>query len=107
MVYGHVPYPSHIASKSHKIKCANHGKTDNFSEMPHHVASIGEQNSIISGTGSGKLPFISADDIAQVACLTLTDERPHNKEYILLGPELLSYDEVKFDYPFDPYSWIP
>ncbi|KAH8815562.1 ergot alkaloid A [Xylogone sp. PMI_703] len=67
---------------------------ENFSEMEHHVTSITEQNCIISSNGSGKLPLISADDIAEVACLSLTDERPHNTEYLLLGPELLSYDQV-------------
>ncbi|RFU24313.1 hypothetical protein B7463_g12021, partial [Scytalidium lignicola] len=67
---------------------------ENFSEMNHHVTSITEQNCIISGTGNGKLPFISADDIAEVACLTMTDQTLHNTEYLLFGPELLSYDQV-------------
>ncbi len=39
--------------------------------------------------------FISADDIADVAVCALTDEKSHNTDHIITGPELLSYDDVR------------
>ena len=46
--------------------------------------------------GDGKIPFVSATDIAAVAFRTLTDEKPHNTDYRVLGPDLLTYDEVYY-----------
>lgn len=37
---------------------------------------------------------MSADDIAAVAVRALTDRAPPNTEYLVLGPELLSYGDV-------------
>ncbi|KAG7447419.1 NAD(P)-binding protein [Guyanagaster necrorhizus] len=59
-----------------------------------HLPTIREQNTIMSASEDGKIGFISADDIADLAVSTLTDEKSHNKDYILTGPELLSYDDV-------------
>lgn len=42
------------------------------------------------------MPLISVENIAAVAFRTLTDPRPHNTEYLLLGPTKLTYDEVRF-----------
>jgi hypothetical protein len=47
-----------------------------------------------TASGDGKIPFVSARDIAAVAFRALTDEKPHNTSYGALGPELLTYDEV-------------
>ena len=55
---------------------------------------VGKENVVYSATGDGKLPFISADDIAAVAYHALTDEKSHNKEHLALGPKLLSYGDV-------------
>ena len=66
---------------------------ENFSEMQ-HVHTIRDQDLIITGTGSGKVPFVSAEDIAAVAFKALTDETSHNTEHLILGPDLFSYDEV-------------
>ncbi|CZR54317.1 related to nucleoside-diphosphate-sugar epimerase family protein [Phialocephala subalpina] len=66
---------------------------ENLSEVG-HLPTIRDQDMIISATGSGKLPFVSADDIAAVAFRALTDEVPHNTEHLILGPALWSYDEV-------------
>ncbi|EKG16873.1 hypothetical protein MPH_05854 [Macrophomina phaseolina MS6] len=49
---------------------------------------------LYTACGNGKIPFISAEDIAAVAFHTLTDEKPHNTSYRILGPELLTYDDV-------------
>jgi uncharacterized protein YbjT (DUF2867 family) len=43
-----------------------------------------------------KSPFVSADDVAAVAFRALTDEVAHNTDHLLLGPELLSYDDVSY-----------
>ncbi|KAK0189537.1 hypothetical protein F5146DRAFT_1122100 [Armillaria mellea] len=59
-----------------------------------HLSTIKEQNTILSASADGKIGFISADDIADLAVSTLTDEKSHNTDYILTGPELLSYDDV-------------
>jgi festuclavine dehydrogenase len=68
---------------------------ENFSEVG-HLITIREQDQIISATGEGKIPFVSADDIAAVAFRALTDIVSHNTEHLILGPALWSYDEVKF-----------
>ncbi len=65
---------------------------ENFSEAQ-HMHSIRE-GKIFTATGQGKVPFVSADDIALVAFRALVDEIPHNTDYLILGPDLLSYDEV-------------
>ena len=65
----------------------------NFSEQ-HHAQSIRNENAIYSATQDGKVAFISADDIAAVAAVALTDPTVPNGDYILTGPEALSYDEV-------------
>lgn len=58
------------------------------------TTSIKEEGKIYTATGDGKIPFVSATDIAAVAFRALTDEKPHNTSYYILGPELLTYDQV-------------
>lgn len=53
------------------------------------------KNKVYSAAGNGKIPFIAATDIARVAFHFLTTEKLPNADYILLGPELLTYDEVR------------
>lgn len=60
-----------------------------------HLRGIKEESAIYSATGEGKIPWVSADDIAAVAVRALTDPTPPNTEYMVLGPELLSYSEVR------------
>ncbi|KLJ05893.1 hypothetical protein EMPG_10675 [Blastomyces silverae] len=66
---------------------------ENFSEGQ-HLLSIKEESKIYSATGEGRIPFVSAEDIARVAFRALTDRRPHNTEHLILGAELLSYDDL-------------
>lgn len=70
-------------------------KTENFADQPVHVRGIKEESKIYSATGQGKIPWVSADDIAAVAVRALTDEEPWNTDHLVLGPELLSYTEVR------------
>jgi festuclavine dehydrogenase len=81
-----------LSGSSLLLKHAN-GGIENFSEEE-HMLSIRDEDRIITGTGEGKVPFVSADDIAAVAFHALTDEVPHNADHLILGPELWSYDEV-------------
>lgn len=59
-----------------------------------HLSTIRDEDRIVTATGKGKLPFVSADDIAAVAFRALTDKVSHNTDHLILGPELLSYDDV-------------
>ncbi|KAK0243616.1 hypothetical protein EDD85DRAFT_759254, partial [Armillaria nabsnona] len=56
--------------------------------------SIKENNTIISMSADGKVGFISADDIADLVVSTLTDKKSHNTDHIIMGPELLTYDDI-------------
>ncbi|KAL1970965.1 hypothetical protein VTN77DRAFT_2799 [Rasamsonia byssochlamydoides] len=66
---------------------------ENFSEG-HHQQTIKNENKIYSAAQDGKIPFVSADDIAAVAYRALVDEKSHDTDHVVLGPELLSYDDV-------------
>ncbi|KAH1785151.1 hypothetical protein KXX35_009792 [Aspergillus fumigatus] len=49
---------------------------------------------IYTACGQGKIPFISAMDIAAVAYRALTDPVSHNCDHWVLGPELLMYNNI-------------
>jgi festuclavine dehydrogenase len=71
--------------------------TDSFSENlleDPHLGWIKAESKIYSATGNGKIPFISAYDIAQVAFHVLAKWKPQKAEYFVLGQDLLSYSEV-------------
>jgi festuclavine dehydrogenase len=53
-----------------------------------------QKGEIYSATGTGKIPWISVKEIGAVGYRALTDEVSHNTDHVVLGPELLSYDEV-------------
>lgn len=65
----------------------------NFTEGQ-HATTISQQDLIISAAGEGKIGFVAAEDIAEVAYRALTDEDAHNTEHIITGPDSLSYDDV-------------
>ncbi len=65
----------------------------NFSEGP-HAATIREEGIIYSATGTGRVGFIDAEDIAATAAACLTAETPLNSDVVLTGPEALSYDDI-------------
>ena len=65
----------------------------NFSEGP-HLATICDEGAIYSATEDGRVPFISADDIAASAVAALTGPEPLNRDFILTGPEPISYDDA-------------
>ena len=69
------------------------GELENFCERQ-NLYTIKEQGKIYTACGDGKVPFVSAADIAAIAYHALVDAEPHNNDYRILGPELLTYDEV-------------
>ncbi|KAF3067427.1 Festuclavine dehydrogenase [Daldinia childiae] len=56
--------------------------------------TIGKLNKIFTAAQGGKIPFISAADIAEVAYHALTDEKSYNCDLRVLGPENLTYDQI-------------
>jgi uncharacterized protein YbjT (DUF2867 family) len=66
----------------------------NFTGTHAHAASIREDGTIWTATGSGRVGFVDAEDIAAVAVHALTDEHAPNTDLILTGPEALSYDDI-------------
>lgn len=65
----------------------------NFSEAL-HLGPIRDEGKFYSATNDAKIPLVSAEDIARVARRLLIDQKPHNTDYVVLGPQLLSYDDV-------------
>ncbi|GGH49522.1 ergot alkaloid biosynthesis protein [Frigidibacter albus] len=65
----------------------------NFSEGP-HGDTIRQAGAIYSATGDGRIGFIDAGDIAAAALAALTSATPLNADYVLTGPEALSYDDT-------------
>lgn len=68
--------------------------TESFIDEPARINSIRGKNTIYSAAGEGRVAWVSADDVAAVAVRALTNKQPPNTEYMLLGPELLSYYDV-------------
>jgi hypothetical protein len=70
--------------------------TENFSEdlLIGHYSTIMKENKFYTACEDSKIPFIGADDISAVSFRALTDEKSHNTGHYILGPELLTNDEV-------------
>ncbi|WP_437744201.1 NAD(P)H-binding protein [Sorangium sp. So ce1504] len=67
----------------------------NFIDPRHpHAAAIAGRGELTTATGGGRVGFVDADDIAEVAARALFDGAPHNTSHVITGPEALSYDDV-------------
>ncbi|MEU6314012.1 NmrA family NAD(P)-binding protein [Streptomyces sp. NPDC047014] len=66
----------------------------NFTGGHPHAESIRRDGELLTATGTGRVGFVDAEDIAAVAVRALTDVRAPNTDLVLTGPEALSYDEV-------------
>ncbi|MFJ2771045.1 NAD(P)H-binding protein [Streptomyces sp. NPDC087300] len=66
----------------------------NFTGAHAHALSIREEGAVWTATGSGRIGFVDADDIAEVAVRALTDERAPDTDLVLTGPEVLGYDDI-------------
>jgi len=67
---------------------------ENFATGPVSPDSIREHNEIGSVAKDGRVAFVSVDDIAKAASDALLDKKSWNTDRYIVGPELLSYDEV-------------
>lgn len=65
---------------------------DNF--LIQYGDRIKAKSDIISAAGDGLLGYVSTEDIADVAFGALVDEVIQKNEYIIVGPELVSYDKA-------------
>jgi ergot alkaloid biosynthesis protein len=65
----------------------------NFSEGQ-HLAVIRDEGVIYSATEDGRIPFIDAEDIAASAVAALTGPAALNRDFILTGPDPITYDAV-------------
>ncbi|MGV9625395.1 NmrA family NAD(P)-binding protein [Streptomyces sp. NPDC003487] len=66
----------------------------NFTGTHAHARSIRYEGVIRTATGSGRVGFVDAEDIAAVAVRALTDEQAPNTDLLLTGPEALGYDDI-------------
>ncbi|WP_170325075.1 ergot alkaloid biosynthesis protein [Ruegeria arenilitoris] len=65
----------------------------NLSEL-HHRDPIRDESAIYTATDDGRVGFIDAGDIAACATTLLVTPSIKNTDYILTGPEAISYDVV-------------
>lgn len=65
----------------------------NFSEGQ-HTATIATDQAIYSATGTSKVAFVDAADIAKSAFGVLTQDVAPNQDYVLTGPKAMSYDQI-------------
>lgn len=56
--------------------------------------AIRTRGELVSATGTGRVGFIDARDIAATAASVLTSDTALNRDPILTGPQALSYDDV-------------
>ncbi|KXJ91368.1 hypothetical protein Micbo1qcDRAFT_195479 [Microdochium bolleyi] len=66
----------------------------NYATEALHRRAIKEENKLYSATGPGRMPVVSAYDIAAVAAHALTTSAAPNRDYVILGPELLDYTQL-------------
>jgi hypothetical protein len=50
---------------------------------------------LIAAAGDGKIGFISDEDIAEIGVELITAAKMGGVERIIIGPELLSYEDVR------------
>ncbi|EFL12950.1 conserved hypothetical protein [Streptomyces sp. C] len=66
----------------------------NFTGGHLHALSIRTEGVIRTATGTGRVGFVDAEDIAAVAARALTGVRAPNTDLVLTGPETLGHDDV-------------
>ena len=66
----------------------------NFIGLHPHARSIHAEGILYTATGDGRVAFIDASDIAEVAARLLVDDAAPNQPLVLTGPEALSYDDI-------------
>ncbi len=81
------------------VRCLTFVRQSNYEIIPQGnfltVPSIKTNDELTSATGKGRIGLISEDDIADVAVDLLTASKLGGAEPTIVGPELLSYDDVQ------------
>ncbi|WP_224240088.1 NmrA family NAD(P)-binding protein [Hyalangium gracile] len=60
----------------------------------HHGASLQRDGLLMTSTGEGRVGFVDAQDIAEVAVRALADESSHDTAHVITGPQALRYDDI-------------
>jgi len=63
-------------------------------ERHHHGGSLKRDGLLVTATGEGRVGFVDAHDIAEVAARAIADEQPHDTAHVITGPEALRYDDI-------------
>lgn len=66
----------------------------NLADPRHHLAHGLKRGQLVTATGTGRVAFVDAEDIASVAARALLDTRSHDAAHVLTGPTAHAYDEV-------------
>ncbi|GAA2583582.1 hypothetical protein [Streptomyces tubercidicus] len=59
-----------------------------------HAQAVRTHGTLTSATGTGRVGFIDAEDIAAVAAHALADSPLPGHDLVLTGPEALTYDDI-------------
>lgn len=78
---------------------------DNWADQDNVRKPVREEGRAYSATGDGKIPWVSKTDIAACAFHALTAGEAPNDDYLILGPELLSWGDVSL--MFHPSAGCP
>ncbi|KAJ7491745.1 hypothetical protein B0H11DRAFT_2277707 [Mycena galericulata] len=66
-----------------------------FDNFAHQFAPrIKSHNDFVSSAKNGRIPYVSTEDIADVAFKALVDPKIAHDNPIIVGPELFSYDQI-------------
>ena len=55
---------------------------------------IEEVGGIVASAGEGKVAHVAADDVARAGAVVVADRRENGRNYVITGPELLSFSEL-------------
>ncbi|AWN28536.1 NAD(P)H-binding protein [Streptomyces sp. NEAU-S7GS2] len=66
----------------------------NFTGSHPHAEAVRAHGTLMTATGTGRVGFIDADDIAAVAAHALTSTPLPGHDLVLTGPEALNYDDI-------------
>ena len=55
---------------------------------------IEEVGGIVASAGEGKVAHVAADDVARAGAVVVADRRENGRNYVITGPELLSFGEL-------------
>ncbi len=65
-------------------------ETSLFSMIPW----IEEVGGVVACAGEGKVALVAADDVARAGAVVLADRREDGRNYVITGPQLLSFGEI-------------